>query len=237
MIGDNLAHIRAAVREAALRCGRNPDAIKIVAVSKHVAAARLIEAQVHGQTIFGENYLQEAAGKINQLHGPLEWHFIGHLQSNKAATAAELFQVIQTVDRLKIAAALNQHAGRLGKTLDVLVQVNVGREAQKSGVLPEDAAGLLRELRLLVHLRVRGLMTMPPLGREPEESRPWFRSLKQLSLQLTEEGLFYDNSAVELSMGLSGDFTVAIEEGATMIRIGTAIFGERPKYPTHDVVI
>lgn len=229
MIGDNLAHIRAAVREAALRCGRNPDAIKIVAVSKHVAAARLTEAQAHGQTVFGENYLQEAAGKISQLDPALEWHFIGHLQSNKAATAAELFQVIQTVDRLKIAAALNQHAGRLGKTLDVLAQVNVGREAQKSGVLPEDAASLLRELRPLANLRVRGLMTMPPLGREPEESRPWFRSLKQLSLQLAEERLFHDNSAVELSMGLSGDFTVAIEEGATMIRIGTAIFGERTK--------
>ncbi|MCW5200871.1 YggS family pyridoxal phosphate-dependent enzyme [Desulfobulbus sp. F4] len=227
MIGDNLAHIRAAVREAALRCGRTPDAVKIVAVSKHVTAARLTEAQVHGQTVFGENYLQEAAGKISQLDPALEWHFIGHLQSNKAATAAELFQVIQTVDRLKIAAALNQHAGRLGKTLDVLVQINVGREAQKSGVLPEDAASLLRELRPLANLRVRGLMTMPPLGCEPEASRPWFRSLKQLSLQLVEEGLFHDNAAVELSMGLSGDFCIAIEEWATIIRIGTAIFGER----------
>ncbi len=227
MICDNLEHIRAAVRETALRCGRKPDSIKIVAVSKHVSAARLTEAQACGQTVFGENYLQEAAGKISQLDPALNWHFIGHLQSNKAAIASELFQVVQTVDRLKIAAALNTHAARLGKQLDVLVQVNVGREPQKSGVLPEQAGELLQAMRPLASLRVCGLMTMPPLGREPEESRPWFRALKQLSGQLAEKGLFHNNSAVELSMGLSGDFVVAIEEGATMLRIGTAIFGER----------
>jgi pyridoxal phosphate enzyme (YggS family) len=227
MICDNLEHIRAAVLETALRCGRRPDSVKIVAVSKHVSAARLTEAQTCGQTVFGENYLQEAAGKISQLSSSLKWHCIGHLQSNKVATAAELFQVVQTVDRLKIAAALNTHAARLGKQLDVLVQVNVGREPQKSGVLPEEAESLLRAMQPLASLRVRGLMTMPPLGREPEESRSWFRALKQLSVQLSEKGLFHDNSAVELSMGLSGDFVVAIEEGATMIRIGTAIFGER----------
>ncbi len=227
MICDNLKHIRATVRETALRCGRKPDSIKIVAVSKHVSVARLTEAQACGQTVFGENYLQEAAGKISQLPFPLEWHCIGHLQSNKAAIAAELFQVVQAVDRLKIAAALNTHAARLGKQLDVLVQVNVGREPQKSGVLPEKTESLLTEMRPLASLRVKGLMTMPPLGREPEASRPWFRALKQLSVQLSEKGLFYDNSAVELSMGLSGDFCIAIEEGATMIRIGTAIFGER----------
>ena len=229
MICDNLEHIRAAVRAAALACGRNPDAVKIVAVSKHVAAAGIAAAQACGQTVFGENYLQEAAGKISQLDPALEWHCIGHLQSNKAAAAASLFQVIQTVDRLKLAAALDKHAAQLGKQLDVLIQVNVGREPQKSGVLPEQAEELLQAMQPLASLRVRGLMTMPPLGREPEESRPWFRSLKQLSLQLAEKGLFYDNAAVELSMGLSGDFLVAVEEGATMIRIGTAIFGERTR--------
>ncbi len=127
---------------------------------------------------------------------------------------------------------MDKHAAQLGKQLDVLVQVNVGREPQKSGVLPEQAEELLRAMQPLANLRVRGLMTMPPLGREPEASRPWFRSLKQLSLRLAEEGLFHDNEAVALSMGLSGDFRIAIEEGATMIRIGTAVFGERAHHIT-----
>ncbi len=227
MICDNIEQVRNTVREAALRSGRNPDAVKIVAVSKHVSVTRVTAAQSCGQIVFGENYLQEAAEKISQISEPVTWHFIGHLQTNKAAAAAELFQMIQTVDRLKIATALNTHAERIGKYLDVLIQVNVGREAQKSGVLPENAEGLLRDLQSLAHLRVRGLMTMPPYGRDSEESRLWFRALKQLALQLAEEELFYDNSTVELSMGLSGDFAVAVEEGATMIRIGTAIFGER----------
>lgn len=227
VICGNIERIRAAVRETAVRCGRNPDTIKIVAVSKHVPAAGVAAAQECGQIIFGESYLQEAETKIKQLSNSLQWHFIGHLQSNKAAAAAELFQVIETVDRLKIAAALDKHAEQLGKQLDVLVQVNVGREPQKSGVLPENAEELLREMQPFASLRVRGLMTMPPYGREPEDSRPWFRVLKQLAGHLAENGLFYDNEAVELSMGLSGDFAVAIEEGATLIRIGTAIFGQR----------
>lgn len=227
MICDNIERIRTAVQEAAWRAGRNPETVKIVAVSKHVSAGRVAAAHSCGQTAFGENYLQEAAEKISCAAAPLEWHFIGHLQSNKAAAAVELFQMIQTVDRLKIAAALNSHAERLGKHLDVLVQVNVGREPQKSGVLPENTEELLRDMQPFAHLRLRGLMTMPPYSQEPEKSRLWFRTLKQLSVQLAEEYLFYDNNEVELSMGLSGDFAVAVEEGATMIRIGTAIFGER----------
>ncbi|MCW5206709.1 YggS family pyridoxal phosphate-dependent enzyme [Desulfobulbus sp. F5] len=229
MICDNLERIRATVHETALRCGRNPNSINIVAVSKHVSATKIAAASQCGQVIFGESYLQEATGKITQIDDALQWHFIGHLQSNKAAVAAELFQVIQTVDRLKIATALDSNAARLNKQLDVLIQVNVGREPQKSGVMPENAEELLREMQSLACLRIRGLMTMPPYGREPEESRPWFRALKQLALHLADEGLFYDNNAVELSMGLSGDYIVAIEEGATLIRIGTAIFGNRPQ--------
>lgn len=227
MIGDTLAHIRATVREIAERCGRNPETIKIVAISKHVSAATMQMAQECGQIIFGESYLQEAEPKIKQLPHALQWHFIGHLQSNKAAVAAELFQVIETIDRLKIAQALHRHAGCLGKTLDVLIQVNVGREPQKSGVLQEDAEQLLREMQQLTSLHVCGLMTIPPYGEEPEASRPYFRALNQLAGQLAEKKLFYDNETVELSMGMSGDFAVAIEEGATLIRIGTAIFGER----------
>ncbi|MCI5132661.1 MAG: YggS family pyridoxal phosphate-dependent enzyme, partial [Candidatus Electrothrix sp. EH2] len=176
---------------------------------------------------FGENYLQDAAAKINKLPSSLNWHFIGHLQSNKAKAAVEFFQMIETVDRLRIAQALDRHAGLLGKKLDVLVQVNIGKEVQKSGVLPEKAADLLRAMQPLSNLRVCGLMTMPPYGREPEASRPWFQALKTLSAQLADEKYFYDNKAVELSMGMSGDFKVAIEEGATLVRVGTAIFGQR----------
>jgi pyridoxal phosphate enzyme (YggS family) len=227
MICDKIEQIRSTVQQAALRSGRNPDAVKIIAVSKHVSATRVAAAQSCGQILFGENYLQEAVEKISQVAEPVIWHFIGHVQSNKAATVAELFQMVQTVDRLKIATALNNHAERINKQLDVLIQVNVGREPQKSGVVPENTEGLLRDLQSLPYLRVCGLMTMPPYGRDPEKSRPWFRALKQLAVQLAEEELFYDNNNVELSMGLSGDFAVAVEEGATMIRIGTAIFGER----------
>ncbi|MCI5150965.1 MAG: YggS family pyridoxal phosphate-dependent enzyme, partial [Candidatus Electrothrix sp. MAN1_4] len=172
--------------------------------------------------------LQDAEAKISQLPSSLRWHFIGHLQSNKAKMAVELFQMIETVDRLKIAQALDRHAAAFTKKLDILVQVNVGREPQKSGVLPEDAPELLQALQPLTNLRVRGLMTMPPYGRDPEESRLFFKSLKKLSLELAAKDNFYDNAAVELSMGMSGDFTVAIEEGATLVRVGTAIFGKRP---------
>lgn len=228
MICDNLKRIRAHIRETAERCGRDPKGVKLVAVSKRMPADAIAEAYKCGQLIFGENYLQDAKDKIEQIDHPLQWHFIGHLQSNKARTAAELFQVVETVDRLKIARSLNKYAGEFNKTIEVLIQVNVGREPQKSGVLPDKAKGLIEDIRQLANLKVRGLMTMPPYGREPEASRPWFSELKQLSVQLADEGLFENNNSVELSMGMSGDFTVAIEEGATLVRVGTAIFGPRP---------
>ncbi len=228
MICDNLKTIQTRINDAAERCGRSPEEIQLVAVSKRMPAEAVEEARQCGQLTFGENYLQDALIKIRQLEPTLQWHFIGHLQSNKARTAAEFFQVIQTVDRLKIARALDRHAGDLDKTVDILIQVNVGREPQKSGVLPEDTEKLIEATRPLTNLNVRGLMTMPPYGREPEASRPWFRELKQLSVELTDRGLFADNNKVELSMGMSGDFMVAIEEGATLVRVGTAIFGPRP---------
>lgn len=227
MICTNLQQIRSVIEETARGCGRDPQEVKLVAVSKYMPAEMLVEAHQCDQVLFGENYLQDAEAKITQLPPDLHWHFIGHLQSNKAKMTAELFQMIETVDRLKIAQALDRHAGSLEKKLDVLVQVNVGREPQKSGILPEEAKDLLHAMQALTNLRVRGLMTMPPYGREPEKSRPWFRALKKLAVELAETNCFYDNKAIELSMGMSGDFKVAIEEGATLVRVGTAIFGER----------
>jgi hypothetical protein len=229
MICTNLEQVRSVIHQTALNCGRDPQEIKLVAVSKWMPAEMVNEAYQCEQMFFGENYLQDAAAKIQQLPASLHWHFIGHLQSNKAKTAAELFQMIETVDRLKIARALDRHAGALKKKLDILVQVNVGREPQKSGILPEDALELLQALQPLTNLRVRGLMTMPPYGQEPEKSRPFFQALKKISLELAAENCFYDNTAIELSMGMSGDFIVAIEEGATLVRVGTAIFGTRPR--------
>lgn len=227
MISDNLAQIRASIVEAAHKAGRDPSTVKLVAVSKFVPRERIQEALACGQTLFGENYLQEAAEKITAFGAPAKWHFIGHLQSNKAKQAVPLFDMVETVDRLKIAKALDAEAQQLGKKLSVLIQVNTGRESQKSGILPEEAEQLLRAIRQETHLQVCGLMTMPPFFANPEENRPFFRELRELAQHLSERQLFHDNTRVELSMGMSGDYPLAIEEGATIIRVGTALFGDR----------
>nr|WP_320012113.1 YggS family pyridoxal phosphate-dependent enzyme [uncultured Desulfobulbus sp.] len=227
MISDNLHQIQANIAAAAQKADRDPQAIKLVAVSKFVPIERIQEAVDAGQKLFGENYLQEAAEKIEQIKGNITWHFIGHLQSNKAKQAAALFPMVETVDRLKIARALDNQASQLGKELSILVQVNIGREAQKSGVLPEDTPELLRAIQTETELKICGLMTMPPFFDAPEKSRPFFRQLKNLAEELASQGLFSDNNKFELSMGMSGDYEVAIEEGATIVRVGTALFGSR----------
>lgn len=227
MICANLAAVRKNIAAAAERCGRDPGEIELLAVSKHMDVDAVREAWQCGQHLFGENFVQEAGDKIARLDPGITWHFIGHLQSNKAAAAARLFHMIETVDRLKVAAALDRHALRLGRVLDILVQVNTGLEKQKSGVAPEHAGQFLKELATLTCLRVRGLMTMPPYSPDPEHSRPFFKLLKELAEDLRAQKLFADNVHVILSMGMSNDFAVAVEEGSTLVRIGTAIFGER----------
>ncbi|HSR36145.1 MAG TPA: YggS family pyridoxal phosphate-dependent enzyme [Desulfurivibrionaceae bacterium] len=226
-IAENLASIRARMAAAAQRAGRSPESVTLVAVSKIMPVATIAEAVGAGQLLFGENYLQEAEEKIRQLPSTLKWHFIGHLQSNKAKTAATLFHMVETVDRIKLARMLDKHAAEAGRVLPVLVQVNVGREPQKAGVLPEEAEQLLREIQDLPHLAVRGLMTMPPFFDQPERARPSFRALRVLSEELAVKGLLGSHGPIELSMGMSGDFEVAIEEGATLVRVGTALFGAR----------
>ena len=227
MIRDKLTRIRDTMEQAARRAGRDASTIKLVAVSKFVDPQRILEAVACGQLLFGENYLQEAVEKRPKVDSSTRWHFIGHLQSNKARQAVTLFDVIETVDRLKIAKALDQQAKELDKELSVLVQVNIGREPQKSGVLPQDTQALLQDIRHHTNLLVQGLMAMPPFSDNPEDSRPYFKELVILAKQLASAGLFQDNEHVELSMGMSTDFAVAIEEGATIIRVGTALFGER----------
>jgi|YNPNPStandDraft_1061719.scaffolds.fasta_scaffold00028_11 pyridoxal phosphate enzyme (YggS family) len=227
LIARNLEDIRRRLAAAAERAGRDPQEVRLVAVTKTVDLGRLKEAVAYGQTHFGENYLQEAKAKITALGEGLTWHFIGHLQSNKAKAAVEFFHLIHSVDRLKLAQALEEAAARRGKVQDILLQVNLAGEKTKSGAAVGDVPDLLKEIRKMPHLRVLGLMILPPWLPDPEKVRPYFRALRELRDKLREDGVA--GELPELSMGMSGDFEVAVEEGATLVRIGTAIFGERPR--------
>jgi pyridoxal phosphate enzyme (YggS family) len=224
-IAVNLALITARIAEAAKQSGRKPEQVRLVAVSKTHGPEAVNEALAAGQILFGENYVQEAQDKIAAVGPGPSWHFIGHLQSNKAKVVAELFDVVQSVDRLKLAKALDRRAGELGRKLGVLLQVNVGGEAQKSGCAPEQAANLAQEVAKLEHLELSGLMTMPPFFDDPQRARPLFAQLRELALRLGRD--LPEGAMRHLSMGMSGDFEAAIAEGATLVRVGTAIFGQR----------
>ena len=228
MIQENLHKIRETISEVATHCNRNPEDIRLVAVSKRFPVEVMREAIAAGQMIFGENYIQEAVQKKNLLGEVVKLHFIGNLQSNKAKFAVDTCSMVETVDRLKIAKAMNRYLEETEHSLDVLIQVNIGFDQNKSGVSPDESETLLKEIRDLPMLRVRGLMTMPPFMEDPEAVRPFFRDLRRLSEKLEDNGLLGDHGKTELSMGMSHDYQVAIEEGATLIRVGTAIFGQRP---------
>jgi pyridoxal phosphate enzyme (YggS family) len=218
--------VRQRVAAAAERAGRAPEEVAIIAVSKTVDAERVRVAYELGLKTFGENRVQEARGKIAALKLPLiRWELIGHLQTNKVARAVELFARVQSVDSLRLALALEDAAARLGRVLPVLLEVNVAAEASKQGLALEDAAPVARAVVALPHLRVEGLMTVAPQASDPETVRPVFRALGALRARLCEE---VPGSAWEhLSMGMTDDFEVAITEGATLVRIGRALFGER----------
>jgi pyridoxal phosphate enzyme (YggS family) len=229
-ISENVAAVRERISSAARRAGCPPEVITLMAVSKTQAAERIREAYNAGLIVFGENRVQEFSGKIGSLRDlpDADWHLIGHLQTNKAAKAAEFFFAVDSVDSLKLAEKLDAAARGLGKKLDVLVEINVGGETAKSGVAPDSPA--LEELLIaaprLEALAFRGLMTVPPFTEDPEDTRPYFRKLRELRDTMAGRGL----PAVTLdllSMGMSHDFEIAIEEGSTCVRVGTAIFGER----------
>ena len=185
------------------------------------------EAIEAGVTILGENYIQEARRKTAVLsHIPVSWHFIGHLQSNKARYAVRMFDLIHSVDSWKLAEELDRQARKIAKTQNILIQANIAGEKSKSGVSIEDALALIRDVGRLEHLRIKGLMTMPPFFDAPEKARPYFRALRELSGYVASQKL-PNVDMIELSMGMSGDFEAAIAEGATLVRIGTAIFGNR----------
>jgi pyridoxal phosphate enzyme (YggS family) len=227
MMRDRIQQVLERIAEAAERTGRHPAEVGLVAVTKTHPAAAVREAADAGLTVFGENYVQEARDKIEALADlDLSWHFIGHLQSNKAKYAVDLFDLIHSVDSLKLAKEIDKQAEKRGKVQDVLVQVNLGNEPTKSGTGQDEAADLCRQTARLKHVKIRGLMTMPPFFDEPEKARPYFAALRRLRDRigaLSIEGVFME----ELSMGMTGDFEAAVEEGATWVRIGTAIFGER----------
>ncbi|HLI62193.1 MAG TPA: YggS family pyridoxal phosphate-dependent enzyme [Terriglobales bacterium] len=229
-IARNLDAIHQRIVRAAQRAGRNPDDVALMAVSKTVSVERIIEAYGAGQRLFGENRVQEFAEKfpqLTELHDA-RVHMIGHLQSNKAAKAAEIFQAVDSLDSAKLGERLNAATEKWGKTLDVLIEINIGGEAAKSGVAPDSAEleRILASAPQWRNLRLRGLMTVPPFTEDPEGARPYFRQLRELRDRLAARAL----PAVKLdvlSMGMSHDFEIAIEEGSTCVRIGTAIFGER----------
>jgi PLP dependent protein len=215
------------IEKAAIAAGRKPAAVRLVAVSKTVPADRVREAIQNGITLRGENYIQEAREKIEALQEfPVAWHFIGHLQSNKAKYAVRLFDLIHSVDSIKLARELNRQACKIDKIQDILIQVNTGKEASKSGVYVDDALTLVRAAGQMNNIAVKGLMTLPPYFNAPDRVRPYFRALRELRDRIASEslpGIAMD----ELSMGMTGDFEAAIQEGATLVRIGTALFGER----------
>jgi pyridoxal phosphate enzyme (YggS family) len=230
----NIAHIRFNIAETAQEAGRTPDEITLVAVSKTmpielVRMAYNLEAPGSADvTNFGENRVQEALPKIAAFHPPnVRWHMIGHLQSNKAGKVVDSFDMVQSVDSLHLAQVLNRHAEEHGKRLPVLLQVNISGEASKEGMPPAEASEVAQQIAMLPSIEVQGLMTIAPLVQDPEEVRPIFRGLRELRDRLRDE--VPDSSWQHLSMGMTDDYRVAIAEGATIVRIGRAIFGERPK--------
>jgi len=218
-IRTNLERVRERIARAAERAGRRADDVLLVGVSKTVDAARIRAAVAAGLAALGENRVQEARDKIAELGRPVAWHLVGHLQTNKAREALDLFDVVHSVDRIELARELDRRARARGRPVDALVQVNVAAEPSKGGWPPEAVETAVEALTALGGLRVRGLMTIPPAVDRAEDARGWFRALRKLA---ERHGL------ADLSMGMSGDFEVAVEEGATMVRVGTAIFGPRP---------
>ncbi|MBI4826275.1 MAG: YggS family pyridoxal phosphate-dependent enzyme [Nitrospirae bacterium] len=232
-IADALHNVQEKIINAAIKAGRPPDEIKLVAVSKTVDIQSIMDAVRAGVSILGESKVQEAAGKITEFRatppllregvGGVEWHFIGNLQKNKAKAAVGLFDLIHSVGSVSLAEELNKYSGSMNKVQRVLVQVKLSDETAKHGIREEEAMGLLEKVSGMDYLRLDGLMAIPPFFDDPEAARPYFTRLRRLAEKARARGFIINH----LSMGMSNDFEVAIEEGATMVRVGTAIFGER----------
>ena len=225
-IAANCRKVLDRINEAAAKCGRDPSRIRLLAASKSQNAFQVRAAIEAGIRLFGENYVQEAKAKREKIRDPVEWHMIGHLQRNKVKIALELFDLIESLDSVELARELDKEGKKKGKAVRAFVEVNLGGEGSKSGIVKEKVGSLLQEVGELSYLKVEGLMVIPPFRENPEEVRPYFRALKELRADLM--ALNIPNVDLrELSMGMTHDYPVAIEEGATLVRIGTAIFGPR----------
>jgi pyridoxal phosphate enzyme (YggS family) len=222
-VRENLMRVMERIEKSARKGGRDPNEIKLVAVSKSVEATRIKEAIESGVTILGENYIQEAQKKIEAIGRRVAWHFIGHLQSNKAKYAIRLFDMIHSLDCLPLAEELDRKAKQAGRIIKVMIEINLSQETTKFGAGKDKVRNLAEGVLHLSNLSLEGLMTMPPYFDSPEMSRPYYIELRELKETMIREGI----SLKELSMGMSNDFEIAIEEGATYIRVGTAIFGPR----------
>jgi pyridoxal phosphate enzyme (YggS family) len=225
-IAENLARVREQIAQAAAKTGRAANEIALVAITKTHPAEKVREAMEAGQTLFGESKVQEARAKIPELPSNVRWHFVGHLQKNKIRHALPLFEMIHSVDSLALAQEINRIAADEGMHLRALLEVNVAGEGSKFGFAPDKLHAEMEELLALPRLSIEGLMIIPPLAEEAQASRTFFVRLRELRDALEKE---FDLKLPELSMGMTNDFMVAIEEGATLVRVGTAIFGERSK--------
>jgi pyridoxal phosphate enzyme (YggS family) len=221
----NLQTVRGRIAAACARSGRDPAAVTLLAVTKNQPPETVRAAAKAGLALFGENRVQEAGAKISQCPGPLRWHLIGHLQSNKCRDAASLFDMIQSVDSLPLAVEINKWAGHFARTMPVLLEANIAGESSKFGATPEQLLAFLPQINALPRLEIHGLMTLAPFAPDPERARPVFRRLRELKAECEQ---ILGAPLPHLSMGMSGDFEVAVEEGATIIRLGSALFGPRP---------
>ena len=228
-IADRLSTIRQQIADAARRSESSPDAVTLIGVSKRQPVEAIRAAHEAGHSTFGENQVQEAIAKAGDLSVELDWHMIGHLQSNKIKAAARLFSTVHSLDRPKVILGLDREAERLGRTIEGFLQVNLGAEASKSGFATDGFAEAAAPFAALRHLRIVGLMAIPPVTVDAEASRSWFAALRTLRDALDARPEWRDHSAWrgDLSMGMSHDFAIAIEEGATHVRVGTALFGAR----------
>ncbi|MCP3924632.1 MAG: YggS family pyridoxal phosphate-dependent enzyme [Desulfobacterales bacterium] len=224
---DKIKNIEKRLIDTAKKCGRDHDSVKLVAVSKKMSQERVRVAIESGAKILGENYIQEAREKIEALKEyDVSWHFIGHLQSNKAKYAVKIFDMIHTVDSVKLAKEIDKQAKKIDKIQEILIQINISEEESKSGVSADKTIQIIKEISRFDNIRIKGLMGMPPYYDNPEMAKPYFVRMKEIQGMIEAEkieGVLMD----ELSMGMTGDFEVAIQEGSTLVRIGTAIFGAR----------
>jgi len=225
-VRERIEQVRRRIAEAAGRSGRDPNDVQLVAVTKSVVVSQIREALDAGLKVFGENRIQEAKEKVALLSSPsIHWHLVGTLQTNKSKLAVELFELIHSLDSVKLAASMDRHGAALGKQVRALIEVNLGGESDKSGLHESELPPLLQACRAYAHLTIEGLMAIPPFHRNPQDVRPYFRRLRLLRDRAADT--HPDYRLRHLSMGMSNDFEVAIEEGATLVRIGTAIFGNR----------